>query len=752
MKLQDFPNILIKNRETLEAMFVFSLWKQPELYYDYKHINNTPDSKTLLTPDGVFYFQLGKQMYERGYRVFDDLTVYNHLQDNNEIKKMFNDKGGMDAVNDLMSFVNPDNIIGAYDDIVKANILLRLYDKGFNVLENLETLKPMSSEEVYYYFDYQLNNLAISTSNNVNIENLDIDDEFIEECNVGFYKGIDYSRGSKILNGITMGLPLGELFMIGGFSGTGKALDVNTPIITPKGKMAMKYIKLGQYVIGKDGKKAKVKGVFYQGVRPCVEIFFNDGRSIVCDYEHLWMLSNGDIIDTKALIERYNAGEILTIPIQGVVKDTEGRQPTTYSSQQTPPVIHRMLIYGEVMKRDLQHSYSMHLPREILKYTLKVRNEIGLAIFNGNNNIREDKLPKEFFLNVMSKRMAEGLRELYYTLGYRVKLKKIHHSKFNRGYSYFLKVYNNQSMEIVNIRDVGLREVQCISVDTPDNTYLCGDYIVTHNTSFVFENMLLPIKKQNIKCAILSNEQRSRDFKMLLMSHILTHDLKYYELTRRQLKFGKFTESERQALAEAKEVYKKKYQGIKFIKLNSNNMSEVLKIIRRLSQVGYQMFLFDTMKSDDRVDEAMWQQLLLNSRKLHQLASRNNIAIVCTYQLALSKLNTRYLDASCLSNAKQIKEVFSEMVYMRKLFDDEYSGENYDIKPYQLEMNTHGEYTGKRLPITTSPDKEYRVLFVDKTRNDNDGKQILYEFMGDYNTWKEIGMCKVLNIANAKGG
>ena len=84
--------------------------------------------------------------------------------------------------------------------------------------------------------------------------------------------------------------------------------------------------------------------------------------------------------------------------------------------------------------------------------------------------------------------------------------------------------------------------------------------------------------------------------------------------------------------------------------------------------------MFDTMKSEDEIDEAMWQQLLIHSRKLFQITSRENISLICTYQLALHTLNKRYLDASCLSNAKQIKEVFSEMVYARPLWDDEFPG------------------------------------------------------------------------------
>ena len=161
-------------------------------------------------------------------------------------------------------------------------------------------------------------------------------------------------------------------------------------------------------------------------------------------------------------------------------------------------------------------------------------------------------------------------------------------------------------------------------------------------------------------------------------------------------------------------------------------MNKVKRIIKKLAKLGYQVVMFDTMKSEDEIDEAMWQQLLIHSRKLFQITS-------------LHTLNKRYLDASCLSNAKQIKEVFSEMVYARPLWDDEFPGEKFDVKPYQLKKDESGKYTNVRKLIPLDREKKYIVAFLDKTRNDDDKIQVLYEFNGRFNRWKEIGYCSVFN-------
>jgi len=429
---------------------------------------------------------LGKQLYKQGYKSFDNMTIYTFLEDKPATKKSFDERGGYKEVETLRNLVNVDNISAYYDKIVKTNTLGLLCEKFFNSFNNITKFDNMSNQDVYDFFDYQLNNISINTGHDIQIETLVLDDKFIQDCDEGSSIGLGYGKACPIMNYLTLGIPLGEMFMIGGHSGVGKS-------------------------------------------------------------------------------------------------------------------------------------------------------------------------------------------------------------------------------------------------------------------SFSFENIIMPLNNNGIKCAIISNEQRSKDFKFLLTSHILTHDLNYWGLTRKKMKTGKFTEEQKDVLNKAKKISEEKYSNINFVKLFDNDMTKVKKIIKKLSKLGYQAILFDTMKSEDEIDEAMWQQLLIHSRKLFQLASKENIAIIPTYQLALSKLNVRYLDANCLSNAKQIKEVFSEMIYLRTIWDDEFNGEKFDIKPYVLTQDSNGKYTKIKKMITLDRDKKYIVAFLDKTRNDNDKQQVLYEFNGRFNKWEEIGFCTVIN-------
>lgn len=265
----------------------------------------------------------------------------------------------------------------------------------------------------------------------------------------------------------------------------------------------------------------------------------------------------------------------------------------------------------------------------------------------------------------------------------------------------------------------------------------------TGKSSFVFENMIIPIAQHGTQCAVISNEMRIKDFQMLLLEHILTHELNCWSITRKRLKAGGFTEDQKRMLQKAKEISETQYQNIKFVKLFDNDFSKVQKIIRKLSKMGTQIFFYDTMKSEDEIGDSMWQQLLIQSRKLFQLASKENVSVITSYQLALASLNKRYLDATCLSNAKQIKEVYSEMVYCRYLWEDERAGGKYDVKPYIWKKNAAGK--SEKEYILLNDDKKYIIVFLDKTRNDEDKQTLLYEVNGAFNTWNEVGYCSVRN-------
>lgn len=72
----------------------------------------------------------------------------------------------------------------------------------------------------------------------------------------------------------------------------GKALALDTPILTPDGFTSMGELKVGDTIYGADGKPTKIQFItetMYD--RPCYRIEFNHGESIVADADHLWTVT-----------------------------------------------------------------------------------------------------------------------------------------------------------------------------------------------------------------------------------------------------------------------------------------------------------------------------------------------------------------------------------------------------------------------------------------------------------------------------
>jgi len=78
--------------------------------------------------------------------------------------------------------------------------------------------------------------------------------------------------------------------VISGRSGSGKALDIETPIPTPSGWTRVAELRIGDEVYDDAGRTCRVTGVFDQPPgRSCFEVFFSDGSTIVADAEHRWL-------------------------------------------------------------------------------------------------------------------------------------------------------------------------------------------------------------------------------------------------------------------------------------------------------------------------------------------------------------------------------------------------------------------------------------------------------------------------------
>ena len=84
------------------------------------------------------------------------------------------------------------------------------------------------------------------------------------------------------------GWPIERIATVHGPSNHGKAQPVDEPVLTPQGWVPIGSLVIGDWVIGSDGRKVCVTGVYPQGRKPVYEVVFDDGGSTRACAEHLW--------------------------------------------------------------------------------------------------------------------------------------------------------------------------------------------------------------------------------------------------------------------------------------------------------------------------------------------------------------------------------------------------------------------------------------------------------------------------------
>ena len=111
--------------------------------------------------------------------------------------------------------------------------------------------------------------------------------------------------GFADLDSVTNGLHGGQMIIIAARPGVGKALALDTVLPTPGGQTTMGEVRVGDEVLGSDGRPTRVTAVTeVWHDRPCYRVRLSDGAEIVADAEHEWRVEIGgveQVLTTRSL-------------------------------------------------------------------------------------------------------------------------------------------------------------------------------------------------------------------------------------------------------------------------------------------------------------------------------------------------------------------------------------------------------------------------------------------------------------------
>lgn len=279
-------------------------------------------------------------------------------------------------------------------------------------------------------------------------------------------------------------------------------------------------------------------------------------------------------------------------------------------------------------------------------------------------------------------------------------------------------------------------------------TYVVGGLSGSGKTSWVQDVILPAIWDLDEPCVIMLNEQDHVKWKQQFLTWIInniviTNPSKYFNAKR--WREGHFTPEEFGWLGEATRLLtSKEVSGsIVLAELKSYSQKEAERIIKQYASIGVKKFILDTFKlSNERNDnEAFWLSMQEDARKFDDLVkpSNLNVALLMTLQLQKTSRLNRYLCMDNIGMSKNVIDVASVALLMRRVFNDEYTGMSHEIK---VRKPIPGTESFESVPLEAN--KKYVIIFIEKNRN---GESQTYQIVAEQNlstlVYKEIGICDI---------
>ncbi|MBW8803817.1 MAG: hypothetical protein JF587_08140, partial [Catenulisporales bacterium] len=228
------------------------------------------------------------ELYGRGEPA-DPVTVAALLTKRGDINRI----GGAPYLHTLINSVPTAANAGYYAEIVKERaILRRLVEAGTRIVQMGYSTDGSDVEQIVDAAQQEMYNVTEARTSEDFIPLADAMEGALDEIESisnrsGQMTGVP--TGFHDLDALTNGLHPGQMVIIAARPAIGKALALDTPLPTPNGWTTMGDVRVGDLLLGADGRPTRVVAATeVMTGRPCYEVEFSDGSVIVADAQHEW--------------------------------------------------------------------------------------------------------------------------------------------------------------------------------------------------------------------------------------------------------------------------------------------------------------------------------------------------------------------------------------------------------------------------------------------------------------------------------
>ncbi len=639
-------------------------------------------------------------LYSRGEPA-DAVTVAAELTKKGDIGKV----GGAPYLHTLIASVPTAANAGYYARIVRERaILRRLVEVGTRIVQlgyagdaDADELVDRAQAEVYGVTERRVSDDYLPLSEIMPGALVEI--EAIGSRG-GSMTGVP--TGFADLDALTNGLHEGQMIVIAARPALGKALALDTPLASPSGWTTMGDVKVGDKLLGADGQPITVVAATeVLQDRTCYEVQFSDGETIVADGQHQWLTWTRaarrydaqlrgrrrndarpvppEVVTTEQIAttlrcrtadarpnhavqvcgplqlpaadlpippyalgcwlgDGHSAGARITAAEPELLMHIEG------SGLDMPGTLHRRL-------RELGVFGNKHVPLTYLRASEAQRRELLAGILDAGGTVGNTGSVQ---VGVTSRQLADSVRELVHSLGYRCALstKQVKGRYQETSTCYQLnftttdmvfKLTRKQMAHkeclrhdpqrtrwryITAVRPVASVPVRCVQVDAPDRLYLAGrSMIPTHNSTMALDLARAASIKHGMTSVMFSLEMSRNEITMRLLSaeaRVALHSMRT----------GQMSDDDWTRLARRMSEVA---NAPLFIDDSPNmSMMEIRAKCRRLKQQhDLKLVIIDylqLMSSPKRVENRQ-QEVSELSRSLKLLAKELNVPVIAVAQL-----------------------------------------------------------------------------------------------------------------------